>query len=153
LMIHFPNDTDSGKITANTQNLDIAPTILDYIGMDVPEWMAGESLLGELDRTRLIFSAQINPDAFGRDGAYEDVIKPPFYQFSTINVAQCQYLYIIYLDDGVMVRKTIPAYVDPCQSDLLYEGDQIWDSAMVLLTDYGFQIPAGWDDPVSFEIE
>jgi len=153
LMIHFPNDTDSGKITANTQNLDIAPTILDYIGMDVPEWMAGESLLGELDRTRLIFSAQINPDAFGRDGAYEDVIKPPFYQFSTINVAQCQYLYIIYLDDGVMVRKTIPAYVDPCQSDLLYEGDQIWDSAMALLTDYGFQIPAGWDDPVSFEIE
>ena len=153
LMIHFPNDANSGEISVNTQNLDIAPTILDYVGMDAPEWMVGKSLLGELERDRLIFAAQINPDAFGRDGDYEDVISPPFYQFSIINVVQCQYLYSIMLDDGVMVRKTVSDYVDPCQDELLDEPDQIWDTAMGFLTEHGFRIPSGWDDPVAFEIE
>jgi hypothetical protein len=153
LMIHFPNDANSGEISENTQNLDIAPTILDYVGMDTPEWMVGQSLLDELPRDRLIFMAEINPDAFGRDGDYEDVISPPFYQFATVNVAQCQYLYSILLDDGVMIRKTVPAYVNPCQDELLDGPDQIWDTAMAFLVEYGFRIPSGWEDPVLFEIE
>ncbi|MBG0771752.1 MAG: sulfatase-like hydrolase/transferase [Anaerolineaceae bacterium] len=153
LIIHFPNDEYSGEVVANTQNLDIAPTLLEYIGVDVPDWMAGESLLGELDRTRLIYSAKINPDAFGREEKYEDVIAPPFYQFETIAVIQCQYIYEINLDEGTMVRKTIPDFVRPCDEEILATPDQIWDSAMALLTDYGFQIPSSWDDPMSYKIE
>ena len=153
LMIHFPKDANSGEISVNTQNLDITPTILDYVGVDAPEWMVGQSLLGELERDRLIIAAQINPDAFGRDGDYEDVISPPFYQFAKVNVVQCQYLYSILLDDGVMVRKTVPAYVDPCQDDLLDEPEQIWDTAMAFLTENGFEVPPDWKDPVSFRIE
>ena len=153
LIIHFPNDDHSGEVAATSQNLDIAPTLLEYMGVDVPEWMAGESLLGELDRTRLIYSAKINPDAFGREEKYEDVIAPPFYQFETIAVSQCQYIYEINLDEGTMVRKTIADYVDPCGDQNLATPDQIWDSAMTLLSDYGFQIPSGWDDPKSYQIE
>lgn len=153
LMIHFPNDDYSGEIVANTQNLDIAPTILDYLGVDVPDWMAGDSLLGELDRTRLIYSAKIDPDAVAQRRNYEEVIQPPFYQFKTIDVSQCQYIYEISLDVGLMVRKTIADYVDPCSEDLLSAPDQIWDSAMGLLSDYGFQIPSGWEDPKTYRIE
>jgi hypothetical protein len=61
LMIRFPNGEHAGVITHNTQNLDIAPTILDYLGIQPPSWMGGQSLLGgEPSATRPIFSAAPN---------------------------------------------------------------------------------------------
>ena len=39
LIIHFPGDDHAGRISQNVQNLDIAPTILDYLGMAEPAWM------------------------------------------------------------------------------------------------------------------
>ncbi len=53
LMIHFPKDENKGIVSTNTQNLDIAPTILDYLQIEIPEWMEGKFLLGELDQYRL----------------------------------------------------------------------------------------------------
>ena len=47
LVIHFPNDEFAGRIETNVQNLDIAPTILDYLGVNQPTWMVGKSLLGD----------------------------------------------------------------------------------------------------------
>lgn len=46
LMIHVPGVTDGGtRITAMTESVDIAPTILDWIGADIPNAMDGRSLL------------------------------------------------------------------------------------------------------------
>jgi hypothetical protein len=56
LLIRFPHGQYAGKIQTNVQNLDIAPTILDYIGLEQPGWMQGKSLIaGELEQ-RPIFS-------------------------------------------------------------------------------------------------
>jgi membrane-anchored protein YejM (alkaline phosphatase superfamily) len=41
LLIRFPNGEYAGKLVNNTQNLDIAPTILDYMGIKPPDWMTG----------------------------------------------------------------------------------------------------------------
>lgn len=144
LMIHFPNDEIQGEIIENTQNLDVAPTILDYMGLEIPDWMAGQSLLSELNRSRLIYSVQITA---------EEIDQSSFNQIDYLDVIQCQYLYEINMDDGTMIRKTVPAYVGSCEETLLDEPDQIWDSSITLLTEYGFKIPSGWDDPVVYKIE
>jgi arylsulfatase A-like enzyme len=39
LIIHFPGDEYAGRIKQNVQNLDIAPTILTYLGIPQPDWM------------------------------------------------------------------------------------------------------------------
>lgn len=57
LMIYFPGGAHSGVLKNNAQNMDIAPTILDYLGIAQPEWMVGQSLLrGEPPAHRLILS-------------------------------------------------------------------------------------------------
>ncbi len=57
LMIRFPQARLRGHVTVNVQLADVAPTILEYLGVQVPAWMDGESLLhGErLASNRLIF--------------------------------------------------------------------------------------------------
>ena len=56
LVFIFPNAEHTGTIMENTQLLDVAPTILDYLDIETPEWMEGESLLSaSLDSNRPIF--------------------------------------------------------------------------------------------------
>jgi hypothetical protein len=57
LLFWFPNGDYKGQIISNTQNMDIAPTILDYLGEPIPDWMEGESLLnGNPSPERPIYS-------------------------------------------------------------------------------------------------
>jgi hypothetical protein len=57
LLFWFPNGQFSGQVTSNTQNMDIAPTILDYLGEPIPEWMEGVSLInGNPSPERPIYS-------------------------------------------------------------------------------------------------
>ena len=63
LLFHFPGGEYAGRIRNNTQNLDIAPTILDYLGLAQPAWMPGLSLLaGEPPALRPIISAGVFQD-------------------------------------------------------------------------------------------
>lgn len=153
LMIHFPNGDHAGEVVANSQNLDIAPTILDYMGVEKAPWMMGESLLGDLAHDRLIFTTGVNENAVYRGSLIKDLVRPPFYQFGFINVIQCQNSYEIDLLTGEMIGRAIPAYVQPCSASELDEPDVIWDSAMALLRSYGYDIPPGWEEPVSYSEE
>ena len=153
LMIHFPNDYSSGVITSNSQNLDIAPTILDYLGLNIPNWMAGQSLLQDLDKTRLIFVATNKLEMEGEEKLNTLAINPPFYQFDGINIIQCQYVYKIDLKTGQMIQNLIPSYVEPCEDAILDEPDNIWSSAMTFLSENGFKIPDGWESPSVFILE
>ncbi len=57
LMFRFPNGEYGGQIANNTQNLDIAPTLFAYIGIQPPVWMNGQSLLSGAPRLTGPFSA------------------------------------------------------------------------------------------------
>ncbi|MHA6481352.1 sulfatase-like hydrolase/transferase [Paenibacillus sp. strain BS8-2] len=49
LIIRYPGQLLSGQNTdAMVENIDIAPTILDLCGLEVPDWMQGRSLRGVL---------------------------------------------------------------------------------------------------------
>lgn len=44
LIIHMPGQTKGKRIKTLAQHTDLMPTILDTLGMPVPDWMEGESL-------------------------------------------------------------------------------------------------------------
>jgi hypothetical protein len=125
LLFRFPNGELTGTLTHNTQNLDIAPTILDYIGIDPPEWMEGRSLLaGEPPLDRPIFSAAPNYRDHNEEGWLEldqSLIKPPFYQFGTIGMVVCQNWYAVNTAELTWEEAVISAYPSPCDVEDLPE--------------------------------
>jgi arylsulfatase A-like enzyme len=144
LIIHFPHDQYSGSVSVATQNLDIAPTLLDYLGIEQPSWMSGESLLGGLDRNRIIYSAMVKSSFVEAGNIVEEKIGPPFYQFGYIGVIQCQRFYKINLQDLSMKTHDIVNFSDPCVESELLSAEEIWENAGGLLSSFGFILPDDW---------
>lgn len=68
LLMRFPNMKHRGRIETDVQNIDIAPTILDAMGIEPPSWMEGISLF-RLGRTcRPVFSFAADPAEFSLRG-------------------------------------------------------------------------------------
>ncbi|GAP15969.1 arylsulfatase A [Longilinea arvoryzae] len=147
LLIHFPGEENAGEITQDTQNLDIAPTVLDYIGIDKPEWMSGSSLLGELDPGRLIISGKTDLAVWASDTLFmvdETKRKPPFYQFNQLMAVECQKWYKIDLDDLTMTIGTVANYVNPCPANELDSRSEIREKIGAMLTSSGYKLPENW---------
>lgn len=124
LLMRFPNGEYAGTLRHNTQNLDIAPTVLDYMGIQPPAWMSGQSLLkGEPPAARPIFTAAPNYRRLNRsqDGLELDLskIKPPFYQFGTIGMAICQRWYSVDTATLKWKEEDIAGYPSPCAPEAL----------------------------------
>lgn len=45
LLIRFPNGLHARRERRNVQMIDVAPTVLEYLGLPIPSWMDGQSLL------------------------------------------------------------------------------------------------------------
>ena len=87
LIIHFPGDQYQQTIQANVQNMDLAPTLLDYLHVQKPTWMAGDSLLSGMPLERPIFGVSMSSDIeIENREIVVDSLKPPFYQFGYISV-------------------------------------------------------------------
>jgi hypothetical protein len=130
LIIHFPGDHFAGKITANVQNMDIAPTILDYLGFSKPDWMSGKTLLDDdLKSHRLIFSLGIiylnKYNTSGNVDFDPELIKPPFYQFGYLNVIDCQRWYFLNLSTLKFSSGDVSEYTTPCSEESLLSPDEI----------------------------
>jgi hypothetical protein len=123
LIMRFPGGEYAGKMTHNTQNLDIAPTLLHYMGIPQPEWMAGQSLLkGEPPANRPVFSAVPNftfLNSLNQLQIDPKKTKPPFYQFGTIGMVICQNQYTLDTSSLIWKQSAIPNYPTPCAPDSL----------------------------------
>lgn len=96
LIIRFPHGQYAGRIQANVQNLDIAPTILDYLGLDQPDWMRGTSLIsGELEQRPIFGVSSVETERVddSRIIVIPEKVKPPFYQFGNLTLIYCQTWY------------------------------------------------------------
>lgn len=147
LIIHFPNDQHSGSIDVNTQSIDLAPTVLDYLGLDQPAWMDGSSLLGDLEADRIILIGNVVAtefDSLGFAVVPEDYRKPPFYQFGKLTTIQCQKYYEVYLQDLTMHQGEVEGYVNPCPESNLDSKDVVWEKVGQFLTERGFELPPEW---------
>lgn len=70
LMIRFPNRQFTGRVSANVQLADVAPTMLAYLGVAVPDWMDGRPLVpaGSIPSDRPIFGISDIQARSGRSG-------------------------------------------------------------------------------------
>ena len=116
LLIHFPNSENAGLIRENAQDLDIAPTLLDYFGAEQPSWMPGQSLLTPLDPDRPIFIAAI-PDS-KKDPETKKITYPPviapYYQFGKMTVVICDHYYQVVFHKSTLTSSQISGYPESC---------------------------------------
>jgi Sulfatase len=146
LVFHFPGNQNAGVIPQATQNIDIAPTILDYLKIEQPAWMAGSSLLGKLDPNRLVIDS-IHSTALIPDGSSiidPEVAKPPFYQFLGLTVIQCQNWFTFNLRNNTVSQGTVANYVNPCSAEGLDSLEIIREKVGTLLKQNGFDVPNNW---------
>ncbi len=106
LVMRFPNGAHVGRITANTQNIDIVPTVLDYMKIPQPEWMEGDSLLSPVDAHRLVFSFQSSPEAERGES--------PYFQFRVVNAIECQKWYSLDLKTNEWQSGDVAGHTAPC---------------------------------------
>ncbi len=131
LLMHFPGDAHIGRIQTNTQALDIAPTILDSMGIPIPEWMEGESLLQPdillSSGDRPIVTVGINHKLveqveWGRLEVSDG--QPPFYAMGSIAVISCNMIYGIDLTSGQRGTRPVPdstLQCDPIAPESAYQ--------------------------------
>lgn len=112
LIILFPHGDHAGHVTPTAQLLDVAPTLLDYLGVGVPSWMEGKSLLqASLPRDRPVFTAY-------QPGYPVDMDSPTF-DLQVEGMVVCQHWYTLDLQDGKYASGDIPTYKDKCPASML----------------------------------
>lgn len=141
LLFRFPNGENAGQIPSNTQNMDIAPTLLDYIGIQPPEWMNGNSLLaGQPPADRPIFSAAPNFRADEDNLMQLDLskIEPPFYQFGVIEMVVCQNWYSANTTTLTWEEGIVAGHLNPCPDGELPTTAQAQELLLAQLKEHGF---------------
>jgi phosphoglycerol transferase MdoB-like AlkP superfamily enzyme len=146
LIIRFPNGQYAGQINHNTQLLDIAPTVLDYLGIQPPGWMSGVSLLdGEPPATRPIFSAIPNFRANNEKNQLaldQSRIKPPFYQFGIIDMVICSRWYSVDTTRLTWQSGQIQGYPNPCSAQEMPGDDEAQGILLGQMEKDGFDVSA-----------
>ena len=121
LVFIFPDGNHRGRISNNAQLLDVAPTILDYINIQLPEWMEGASLLSETPDpyrpiygvTRLKrghFSTEHNERLSHIIGA-----GPPNYGLKIMGLIVCDTWFTYQLDNKKVKSGRIKNHSGPCK--------------------------------------
>jgi hypothetical protein len=67
--------------------------VLDYLEVEQPSWMSGQSLISEELEQRPVFGASSQGQEPGEDGEFAvnwDKVSAPFYQFGEITLIYCQ---------------------------------------------------------------
>lgn len=140
LIIKFPYGDYKGRISENVQNIDVAPTILDYININQPDWMIGNSLIDENYEALPIISLDVVYKLKNGSIDYAS-IEPPFYQFGYIHTIICDDYYTIDLSKYSWGKIKIDRIGDNCSTSKMDDLDVI--SLMINHLDtYGFDTSA-----------
>lgn len=144
MIIYFPKENHSRIISHNVQNLDIAPTILDYLNFRIPNWMEGKSLISKEFNPNPIISVSTSGSKTTDQGTGLKInnayIKPPFYQFSAIFVVDCNKWYHFDLDKLIWSDGYINNYPNPCNEEELLIKDEISRIVFKRLSSDGFEL-------------
>jgi arylsulfatase A-like enzyme len=109
LLIRFPNRAHAGRVDLNVQRLDLAPTIIDYLGLPQPTWMTGPSLLdlAQIPDDRQIFALTT------ADQPYNEVI---------VTAIRCNNYFELYpsgdIERGTVDGSTVRCRHQPSESSL-----------------------------------
>jgi arylsulfatase A-like enzyme len=129
-LIFFPNHDHKGRVRSNVQLLDLAPTLLDYLQVDIPDWMEGDSVLREepdrLRRIHSFYSARRS--------------KEPGHPIYEADVVICNQLYSMQFPMRGVGRRPIDGHTDPCSERDLPDRDEIQPLVLDHLVSRGFDL-------------
>jgi arylsulfatase A-like enzyme len=132
VVIHFPQNAFVGKQENNVQIIDIPATLLDYLRIPIPAWMAGVSLLkGEPAPDREIISVVAGSPR---------KIAPPFYQIKSLQVIVCQNWYALNVQENIWTSGSIYRHTSKCEDDLLPSDAEVRQKILDYLKNHGYDI-------------
>jgi len=143
LVFFFPGGEPSGRSSFKAQRIDIAPTLLDYLGVGVPEWMEGDSLLGEgISPTRPIFGTGTPPAT--RVGKFFEIadVEPPFYTLDKVYLIECQHYSRLHLKSGYWHTQKIQGHTNPCEKEDLLTDLEAKEALLRHLIERGYPAAA-----------
>lgn len=140
LIIHFPRDAFSGTVTENVQNIDISPTLLDYLQIEQPDWMSGTSFLSGSVGNRPIFSVGVDAIRPEWDHLVAYNFIPPFYQFGYMNLVYCDQYYTLQLKNNEWSCGTIQEHTGNCSQDTRISEEQAFNLILTHLLEEGFNV-------------
>ncbi|MHB8193048.1 MAG: sulfatase-like hydrolase/transferase [Bellilinea sp.] len=139
LIFHFPDHENSKVIEENAQNLDIAPTLLDYLDIPQPTWMAGQSLFTQLDKSRPIFTTVVGQAMVKKVSGKEvtESVDWTFSPFGKLSVLVCDKWYEIKFESAVIHWGSVDKYKGSCGDERLTRNQAV-DLMIEHLQDNGF---------------
>jgi arylsulfatase A-like enzyme len=153
LFIRFPHGEYKDIVINQGENLDISPTILDYLNVDIPKWMDGISFLGPDYVSQPVIGFGATGVEFELADAWiqsEKYFTPPFYQFGFISVVYCQEWYRLDLNTYELSKGDIEHFSNPCPSQSLLTTDEAMEIIRNRLIQDGFEIPAALEESYTF---
>jgi arylsulfatase A-like enzyme len=109
LIIRFPKGEHEGRVQETVQLLDVAPTILDYLGVPKPPWMEGESLLSPLTGNRTFFSFVTARTRNMKRAARPETTFP-----GRVGIHVCNHWAQVEGETGEVSIGTLPGHTKPC---------------------------------------
>lgn len=125
LIMSFPGVNSLTTIKSTVQLLDVTPTILDYMGISVPNRMEGASLLttnlnGNKFRFRPIFTVdKLNKKKLKNQTEHITALVgsgPPTYGLRAISLVVCQNFYELNFKTNKVKQTLIPNHPAPCSA-------------------------------------
>jgi len=92
ILIEFNNDNHPKIVNETVQLLDIAPTILDYFSLEIPDYYQGRSLLPLL-RNELIHGKELIISECYQKGGYMKRNEKEGFKLISIRTNDCKYIY------------------------------------------------------------
>ncbi len=118
LIIRFPHGEHKGVVKTNSERIDIVPTIVDYLELDIPEWMEGESLLGPGKSSMEPIYVVNRSDTLRRNGwTMVGRPEPPFYTLGFLHAIYCNRNFNLDLIKNEFTHETIAEHSEPCDEN------------------------------------
>ncbi|UCE02197.1 MAG: sulfatase [Candidatus Latescibacterota bacterium] len=146
LLFRFPHGAHAGRVRSNAQNLDVAPTILDYLGVPAPAWMSGRSLLEIAARERLrpVFSTKCKTGEIHRDPGRarvaEPAMTPPFYSIGRVTMIVCNRSYTLDVVAMQLEVEEVAGHTAPCEPAELPSAAEAQAAIRQHLADRGYDV-------------
>jgi arylsulfatase A-like enzyme len=141
LMIRFPGAEPAGVADFNSQRLDLAPTILDYLRIPIPAWMEGESVLSsDRDPREPIFVVDRMPSVTVDGWREVPSPQPPFYTLGVLGVIYCDQMYLLSLQTGEFIGGSIEEHTRPCAPSVAPPGHEVFSTLIRHLADAGYDV-------------
>lgn len=112
LIVHLPSQEEKRIVDDPVQYIDIAPSILSYLKLQIPDWMEGIPIFPDIDTETLnkrpvyIVSARAYFDKKEKKWLKKS-IGPPLHGIVGAAILKEDMLYVLYLDSGVSIMYNV----------------------------------------------